>query len=190
MGNQTQPDGKNVTLDDVEKALEGVGIEKPECFQCGICCRKFFVSRGASLETAIKKQRERRGPDNEEQARQTALLRRIVIPTEKKKRLSFESGQPKLGDQQAYRCRMLWHNPFSKKWECLIHDAKPDMCKKFVPGHFSVPDRAPCRVALKDEESIDLDLALEEEIDASEATELQIKGGGIDACPENQEILF
>ena len=110
---------------------------EPECQQCGSCCRGFSLRGNQTLEASIKSQREDRGPDSEKQARENALLRRIMIhkPVGKGSYRSFHN----------YRCRMLWHNKFTGKWECLIHDSKPNMCKKFEPGHPTLKNNVPCR---------------------------------------------
>jgi Fe-S-cluster containining protein len=69
---------------------------------------------------------------------EAALLRRIMIHK--------PEGEGSYGrGYQNYRCRMLWYNKFTKKWECLIHKSKPQMCKNFEPGDDTLSDDKPCR---------------------------------------------
>lgn len=113
-------------------------IQEPECHRCGACCRGFALRSGNTLEVTIAKKRKLFGPEEENDARQNALLRRIMIHKPNGKG-SYGQGH------QNYRCQMLWYNKFSKKWECLIHDSKPDMCKNFQPGDPTLRDTTPCR---------------------------------------------
>ncbi len=111
-----------------------------KCHQCGGCCRGLSFKHGNMLETELKTE-EDKAPLGEAGAKEKALLRRIMIHKSRGKG-SYGRGY------QNYRCRMLWHNPFQDKWECLIYESRPPMCRKFEPGNDTLPDDRPCRQEL------------------------------------------
>lgn len=117
---------------------EGVGSiteDSPTCHQCGICCRRFKVNGGSRVD---KIKFDATDEDKSEWRKEVALLKRILV------KLDDERG--KNGRKiHWYRCKMLWYNKDNKKWECLIYDSRPSMCKRFVPGNHTIAPRAPCR---------------------------------------------
>lgn len=122
--------------------LDHVESLQVDCLQCGNCCRKFRISGGKRVvdlkwKAPTNLQKELWPEDiwtEEGWNREKALLRRILVHT----------GKDKHGSNW-YRCKMLFRNRFTGKWECLIHDSRPSMCRQFVPANATIPERAACR---------------------------------------------
>lgn len=105
------------------------------CQQCGNCCRRFRINGGKRVESLRWKYGNgmHNGWTRESWNREAALLRRILVLVKVKNGVAW------------YRCSMLWRNRETGKWECLIHDTRPTMCREFMPGNASIPRGAACR---------------------------------------------
>lgn len=115
-------------LQNVEVVIPDSNAAKTEikCGRCGRCCSKFTLGGDG---------RWLWNPYGTKKEQQVELLRRILIP--------IDIGTKTIA--QWYKCRMLHMNSYGEA-ECLIYDARPDICRSFSPGDLTCSDEAPCSI--------------------------------------------